>query len=394
MAPQRSHTPEYTEHVVNAPPRRLSVAFDRWNTRENKLGKGYLSFESASALLAWYSTHSPKCCYEILRETAPIAVAFDIDCTFGKERHEPVIAREGLSREPDAFLASVLERIGQAFPQLRGAAPLVCTSHKPGAKLSFHIKFPGAYLRDMAERDAFTAQIKDRLATLIPLVDNGVYSLRRQMRLPFSHKFGDSARALLPAGFAAADAPDLAAVLLHMWTTVPADAAPFYDDDLSKGLRPSEPTAEAASKGVALSKRKEPEPTEAGRWTMTGSAFLRKFGLTFSEYHQYVRAELLGGTRDAGGQVQGGDGAPVLPLPEVDLVGDQLYWVRLRTCVCPKGERHDKNNFLTRIVNGTVYIGCLSERCRTREHKVNAAAQRLIDRPQKPNALPPRIASV
>lgn len=169
----------------------------------------------------------------MLRETAPIAVAFDIDCSFGKERHEPVIQREGLSREPEAFLAAVVERIGLAFPQLRGAVPLVCTSHVPGKKLSYHLKYAGAYLRDMAERDYFTGEIRARLASLIPLVDPSVYSLRRQMRLPFSYKFGDASRPLLPAGhekFAAGDAPDSVAVLEHMWTVVPTSAAPFYPD--------------------------------------------------------------------------------------------------------------------------------------------------------------------
>jgi hypothetical protein len=192
------HTPEYDEHVVKAPAHNLAAAFDRWNARENKLGKGFRSFETSDALLTWYAKQTPKSCYELLRETAPIALGFDIECEFGNDNHSPVMEREGLSREPDAFIDTVLERIRLAFPQLHSEVPLVCTSHKTGVKLSFHLKFARFSLRNMAERDAFTREIRERLALLIPLVDPSVYSKRRQMRLPFSHKFGDSTRPLLP----------------------------------------------------------------------------------------------------------------------------------------------------------------------------------------------------
>ena len=84
MAPVASSglTPEYLQHVVNAPPHKLSVAWDRLNRRTGKLGKGFLSFETTDALLEWYAKQTPKCCYEVLREGAPIAVAFDIDFTY------------------------------------------------------------------------------------------------------------------------------------------------------------------------------------------------------------------------------------------------------------------------------------------------------------------------
>ena len=140
MAPVRggrsstSTTPEYNEHVKFAPSDKRSAAWDRWNQQKGKLGKGYLSFEDDRAFLAWYAKQSPKCCYEILREVAPIAVGFDIDCTFAKEDHAAVIQSECLSRDPDAFLATILERIGNAFPRLQGVVPLKSTSHKPGEK--------------------------------------------------------------------------------------------------------------------------------------------------------------------------------------------------------------------------------------------------------------------
>ena len=121
-----SCTPAYDEHVLKAPPGHLSVAWDRLN-HQNKPGKGFLSFATADALLAWYLARTPKCCYEILRTVSPICVGFDIDCSFGKDAHALVLEREHLSTEPDAFKAAVVERIGDAFPQLRGAPPLVST---------------------------------------------------------------------------------------------------------------------------------------------------------------------------------------------------------------------------------------------------------------------------
>jgi hypothetical protein len=77
MASAIALTPEYVGHVVEAAPHKLSVAWDRWNMRKNRLGKGFLSFESPSDMLSWYNMQEERCCYEILRETAPIAVAFD-----------------------------------------------------------------------------------------------------------------------------------------------------------------------------------------------------------------------------------------------------------------------------------------------------------------------------
>ena len=78
-----SCTPAYDEHVLKAPPGHISVAWDRLN-RKNKLGKGFLSFATADAFLAWYAARTPRCCYEFLRTVSPICVGFDIDCTFGK----------------------------------------------------------------------------------------------------------------------------------------------------------------------------------------------------------------------------------------------------------------------------------------------------------------------
>jgi len=363
-------TPEYDEHVVKALPYKRSVAWDRWNQRKGKLGKGYLSFETTDALLSWYAKHccqQPKCCYEILREVAPIAVAFDIDCTFAKEDHAAVVKREGLSHDPDAFLATILERIGNAFPQLRGVVPLKSTSHKPGEKLSFHLKFPGWYLKDMTERDRFTAEIRHRLADLIPLIDPQVYSLRRQMRLLFSHKYGDSSRPLLPDGFVAGAPPDMDLVLKHMWSFVPADAVPFYPEGVAVPMEMQEerrrnetkrkrPSDSAPSEGVARD-----ESITRERYTMTRAAFAELYGISFDEYYTGVLSTwLVGGVAEA----------HLLPSDENDLVGAEIYWRLLLPHKCPNGHEHRSNNFRTRIsVGGAVHRACFGDRCNDTKRK-------------------------
>ena len=360
MAPTEL-TPEYVNNVIDAQPLHLAVAWDRHN-QQGGLGKGFASFKSANALLTWYNAWSPKCCYEILRECAPIAVAFDIDFDNTKKLHTDVLQREGLPEDADAFLATIMEHIGRAFPKLTDVAPLVSASHKPGEKLSFHLKYASVYLRDLRDRDAFREAVATELGTLVPLVDKSVYYRNKQMRLLFSHKLGDSSRPLLPAGFAADSAADMAMVHLHMWTNVPKDAKPFFDEPPELSHR----MAHIHHRVSLGSKRKDPDTANTpqqgnDRWKMTPDAFFAKFGVSFTDYHQYVHAELLGGTRE-GNRVLGGNGTPV--LPPGDLVGDQLYWKRERPFVCPRGQTHDNNNFLTKIGNGAVFMACLSERCR------------------------------
>ena len=271
-----------------------------------------------------------------------------------------VLERENLSRESDAFLAAVADRIADAFPQLRGAAFLTCTSNKPGEKLSFHLKFPGFYLRDMAERDAFTREIGRRLASLLPLVDPSVYSKNRQMRMLFSHKLGDSSRPLLPAGFVAGDAPDMVAVLEHMWTTVPADAVPFYPDGVAAEQPP--PT-ERATRGPKrkLAGDAAPAPTSPASsrqaashgYTMSRETFTARYGLSFDAYHAQVLAML--GDSD-------GDGEALLPAG--DRVGAKLiYWRTRRPHKCPRGETHESNSFLTLLKSdGAVFRACFAAR--------------------------------
>jgi hypothetical protein len=153
----------YEKHVEYAPPGMRSLAWDKrgaWNPekQEFKTVKEYTSFPDLKAMLQYYAAEKEKCCYEILRETAPIAVCFDIECEFEQPRHEAVRVREGLSRAPDEFLQQIRARVEVAFPKLACAAPpLVSASHKPGAKISFHLKYESLYLRDMNDRTRSSA---------------------------------------------------------------------------------------------------------------------------------------------------------------------------------------------------------------------------------------------
>ena len=102
------------------------------------------------------------------------------------------------------------------------------------------------------------------------------------------------------------------------------------------------------------------------RFTMTPTAFLTKFGISFTGYYRYAHAVLLGGTQ-TGDAVQGGDGQPVLPTAGQDgqmLVGDELYWTTARKHTCPHGNAHESDNFLTKIESGTILRACLAGECK------------------------------
>ena len=203
-----------------------------------KAVKDYLSFGSLSELIAWYVKRKPsdpyvpggrrivgRSVYEILRETKPICVGFDLECDSTDERHRKVAAAQGLSSDPNTFLAQITERIVAVFPQLANSPALVSTSHKPGIKISFHIKYSGHYLADMDTRDTFKRAIKQKLGDLLPCLDDSVYSQRKNMRMLWSHKYGDDSRPLVPVGDATVMDP--ATIKAHMWTYVPDDAQPL-----------------------------------------------------------------------------------------------------------------------------------------------------------------------
>ena len=286
----RRHTPAYTQHVREAEPARVAVSWDLPGTGAPG-PKGFLSFETREEMLLWYSRQTPKCCYEILRETAPIALGFDIECKFADERHERVRIREGLDRDPGVFLEQLMRRMGEAFPKLAGRTPLKSSSHKPGAKISWHLKYADLFLRDMRDRDAFKADVTAKLGSLVPLIDTGIWGSNHNLRLPWSHKKGDASRPLIPADCNAAWSPDaIHGVERHMWTYVPPGATPVYDLP-PPGATPvydlPPPDARKRERAVAST---DVRATCPRAMTHTRVEFETAFGMTYEAFLGFMKA--------------------------------------------------------------------------------------------------------
>ena len=357
--PAHGHTPEYTEHVVNAAPHRLSVSWDRWNTRENKLGKGYLSFETRAELAAWYARQPQRCVYEILRETAPISVGFDVECDFKKRSHLDVREALHLSKDPDAFLADVRRRLEAVFPQLAREDPFVSNSHKPGAKLSFHLKYAHLYLRDMEHRDQLTRVIREQLEELVPVVDPSVYSLRRQMRLLWSHKHGDSSRPLLPVP--APPEMDAATLEAHSWTAVrpgavPLDLSAYGDEDEAEPMDVTR-VSSSGKRSRSTATRTRPERDAApsdDSWVAAVRDLLRNNKLADSaDRHVDVRSRAPHGPR-----------------------GSAYFRTAGTARTCPYGETHESNNFVVNVTDyGLAFLHCFGTACKEKkDHRLGFLA--------------------
>ena len=188
-AAKKECSPEYRDHVI--PPGdnrnggcargRLSLAYDRWNYKQDRLGKGYISFASRAELFSWYKQQNPRCAYEILRESEPICLGFDIESDSTKEDHVEVRNKLKLGTDPAPFLANITRRLAVMFPQLADGDPLVSTSHKfrsdEVVKISFHLKYPHLRLDNMEQRQLLSNVL--RRSELFPVVDPQVYSLNR-----------------------------------------------------------------------------------------------------------------------------------------------------------------------------------------------------------------------
>ena len=124
-----------------------------------------------------------------------------------------------ITDSPDAFLAAVLARLFDALPDLGYSPRWVSSSHRPGRKVSFHIKFPAYTLPDMKARALFKAVLSNGpLADLAPCIDPSVYDSNKAMRLVYSCKLDDPSRVLMPTEAGAAF--DAETILRHTWTEV------------------------------------------------------------------------------------------------------------------------------------------------------------------------------
>jgi hypothetical protein len=77
MAPAetKAKSPEYEAAVDDAPPSHFAIAYDL----NRKGSKTYLGFPTLDKLLEWYDRTRQRSCYEIIRETKPASVAFDLE---------------------------------------------------------------------------------------------------------------------------------------------------------------------------------------------------------------------------------------------------------------------------------------------------------------------------
>ena len=232
-------SPAYRQHVIEAPTSRFAVAVDVTASGS----KTYLSFPSYDALLEWYAAQQAlRCVNEVLRECAPMCVAFDLEFDEEDARHGHVqwLMSVDMRRPDETFLRPMLRRIRAAFPELRGSPELVSTSHRQD-RMSYHVKFPAWTLPTYESRQSFKRALAARCGDLAPCLDDTAYSRNRVMRMLYSCKFGEPERPLVPHERTVAF--DIDAVRAHSWSFIPANAKPLtirlydsdYDSDTSDG---------------------------------------------------------------------------------------------------------------------------------------------------------------
>ena len=346
----RECTPDYKMFVKEAPQHHLAASCD------NGVGKGtknYFGFANLDAFLAWYERHTPKACYEILRFSLPVSVAFDVECEFDKEQHQAVRVAHGMSLEPAEFLAQVSRVVATRLPQLAAHTPVVSSSHAPGRKISFHLKYAHVTLHDMTERDKFKQLVLNVFGDFIPVIDPSVYDKNKNMRLLYSHKWGSSARPLVPVG-AETEPFNAAAVAKHMWCVPHADAVPFdftpFSSDLPSVVLPPVADASTTCKSSSVSrKRSRDAHATDDEWVTAVRELMRRWKPPTPERRLAACADLEVQVkrRDAFGP------------------GGSLYFFTNGHRVCPYGYTHTSNNFALSVSDSaSVFMKCFGTHCK------------------------------
>jgi len=345
----RECTPDYRMFVKEAPRHHLAASCD------NGVGPGtknYFGFATLDAFLAWYEKHTPKACYEILRFSLPVSVAFDVECEFDKENHQAVRVAHDLSLEPARFLEQVLRVIGSRLSQLAGHTPVVSSSHAPGKKISFHIKYAHATLPDMAERDKFKQLVLNVFSDFVPVIDPSVYDQNKNMRLLYSHKWNSSARPLVPVG-AETEPFNAAEVARHMWCVPHADAVPFdftpFSSDMPRAVLSPVPDVSTTCKSSSVSRKRSREAHSTDdEWVTAVRELMRRWKPPTPERRLADSADLEVQVkrRDAFGP------------------GGSLYFFTNGQRVCPHGHEHTSDNFGISVGDsGNAYLHCYSSEC-------------------------------
>jgi hypothetical protein len=358
----RKLSPMYENAVVNADATHLAVAYDVMTDRMDKhgkavVGKRYLGFSTFAGLLEWYSTHNPRCVYEIQRETLPMAVAFDVELKFSDSRHMAVCSAMKLSTDPEVLLQQIVSSIVAALPQLSGTPPLVAASHDAGRKISYHIKFSHVMLPTMHHRDQFRHILSIKLANLIPVIDPSVYYKNKNMRMLWSYKLTDLDRLLLPHRVEASSPVDLEAVKQHMWCYVPPGAVPFDTAPYACELEKFCPSAAVSvsrhhtgSPGSSCSRKRGREATDGAddSWVEAVRRVMRL-------WKPPSRTCSLSNSIDL----------PVtIKNRSLHGPGGELYFHTSGERTCPYGRSHTSNNFVVNVSNeGWACLHCFGVEC-------------------------------
>ena len=347
------HTPDYKASVIDAPPNHLAVACDKPGTQGSKW---FFSFPTISALLQWYEARTPKCCYEILRETLPVCVAFDVEYEFLNPRHEEKLDTCQLSKAPDEFLRQLIHAIAQRLPQLAAQPPLVSSSHAQNKKISFHIKYDGFVLPTMKDRDIFKQLVMVVFEDMVPLIDPSVYSKRKNMRLLFSHKYESPDRSLVPMTYHDGSyhptngSFDAAVTESHMWCIVPSTAIPFdftpYNDIL---------TVVSPRRGASSSNRTDSSKKRIRETHTTDDVWVSAIRNVIRAWKFPETKDSLAGCADLPVQVKRRDAFGP---------GGSLYFFTAGERTCPHGHAHVSDNFGIYVTtSGRVYMTCFSSEC-------------------------------
>jgi hypothetical protein len=332
--------------------------------------------------------------YEYLVDERPRRIGVDLEYELAEPKHrepaselwpddfEAVFADKELFLRRtlvDVFLPALSALVGRTLTT--ADCYVMDSSTSTGSKQSYHVVLD-VVLPDKASREAFHRWIQVTFRTgrasqrLSPLLDCGVYSSVRAMRLGGCNKTGKQAR-LVPVAsvgnlvfkpvprFSLAEPFTEELLATHMWTAVVgrggctelrlATKAPTAAGDSSRPMSHRD-----GGRSQIKTKRKRSDDADPGdsqppvslRDNMSREAFAALFGISFDDYHVRVLTTWFGG------------GVAKAYLPDEDQAGAEIYWKTELPHNCPGGETHEKNSFLTRIeVGGAVYCACFSKKC-------------------------------
>jgi len=117
----------YDRYVNTAPRSHMAYAMDVWKP-SGEMSKHFGGFNTVDDFLRHYASCAPMMChYEILRDTTPMAVAFDLDVKYTKNSHTETIEAMGFTpSNPDGVLRIATEHIVEGCERLQRHGTVLC----------------------------------------------------------------------------------------------------------------------------------------------------------------------------------------------------------------------------------------------------------------------------